>query len=72
MYFSRPEDDVVLKPLEGSTIIDGRKGEIPDEQEEVSSKEWGLRRALGRRGVGEWSKSEGTEGIRGMREVKVA
>lgn len=72
VYFARPEDEVILKPLQGSFVIDARKEEVPDEQEEISSKDWVLRRALGRRGVGEWSKSEGTEGVRGMRGVKVA
>lgn len=65
VYFSRPSDEVMLRPLEGSKVIDARKVEGKEEEGEVvSSKEWVLRRALGRRGVGDWGKSEGTEGER--------
>tara|TARA_R110002003_G_scaffold251_8_gene17808 strand:- start:795 stop:1448 length:654 start_codon:yes stop_codon:yes gene_type:complete len=53
VYFCRPEDDVVLKSL-----VQG--GE--DEDEEVTAKEWILRRALGRREKEGWEKSAGTEG----------
>jgi isopenicillin N synthase-like dioxygenase len=54
VYFCRPEDDVVLKSLvEG----DG------DGEEEVTAKEWILRRALGRRKVDGWEESGGTEGV---------
>jgi len=60
VYFARPEDEVRLKALAGSDVI----GEEQGEEEEISSKEWILRRALGRRGVGEWDKSEGTESVR--------
>lgn len=72
VHFARPEDEVILKPLEGSAIIDARKADVPDEQEVINSKDWVLRRAFGRRGVGDWDKSEGTEGMMGMRQVKVA
>ncbi|TKA71604.1 hypothetical protein B0A49_10173 [Cryomyces minteri] len=66
VYFARPEDDVVLKRLRGSRLVDekvaGAGGVAEEEEEEeVSSKEWILRRALGRRGVGAWEKSNGTE-----------
>lgn len=56
VYFCRPGDGVVLKSLVG--------GEGEDE-EEVTAKEWVLRRALGRRKAGGWEESLGTE--RGMR-----
>jgi isopenicillin N synthase-like dioxygenase len=52
VYFCRPEDDVVLRSLVGS-------GE--EESEQVTAKEWILRRALGRREKGGWEKSGGTE-----------
>lgn len=71
VYFNRPTDEVLLQPLEGSDIIDARKPE-GDADEVITSKEWVLRRALGRRGVGDFAKSEGTESsrmTRGMREV---
>jgi isopenicillin N synthase-like dioxygenase len=68
VYFCRPEDDVVLKRLEGSDMIpplaDG------EEEEEVKSKDWIIRRALGNRVVlhkdaasaaADWDKSLGTE-----------
>jgi isopenicillin N synthase-like dioxygenase len=53
VYFCRPEDDVVLKSL----VHGGEK-----EDEEVTAKEWILRRALGRREKEGWEKSAGTEG----------
>lgn len=68
VYFARPEDEVVLRALRGGKVVEeavskklgsGEKWE----EEEVSSKEWVLRRALGRRGVGSWEKSEGTEEV---------
>jgi isopenicillin N synthase-like dioxygenase len=52
VYFCRPEDDVVLRSLVES-------GE--EESEQVTAKEWILRRALGRREKGGWEKSGGTE-----------
>lgn len=57
VYFCRPADQVVLRSLVG--------GEGDGEEEEVTAKEWVLRRALGRRRVGGWEESLGTE--RGMR-----
>ncbi|KAF2398036.1 Clavaminate synthase-like protein [Trichodelitschia bisporula] len=63
VYFSRPGDEVVLRPLKESPVVRGRVGD-GEEEEEVSSKEWVLRRALGRRGVGRWEDSKGTEGER--------
>ena len=52
VYFCRPEDDVVLKSL----VEGGEEG-----GEQVTAKEWILRRALGRREKGGWEKSGGTE-----------
>jgi isopenicillin N synthase-like dioxygenase len=56
VYFCRPEDDVALKSL-----VDGEEKQV--EEEEVTAKEWILRRALGRRKVGGWEKSGGTEEV---------
>jgi isopenicillin N synthase-like dioxygenase len=67
VYFARPEDDVILKPLRGCAMIDKAlelKGEEAGEDNGITSKEWILRRALGRRGVGSWEKSTGTESAR--------
>ena len=63
VYFSRPEDEVLLKRLDGSDIISPLKeGEV---EEDVMSKEWVIRRALGIRVGGnvdpQWSASKGTE-----------
>jgi len=52
VYFCRPGDEVVLK----SCVEDGE-----EEEEEVTAKEWILRRALGRRKEGGWEASKGTE-----------
>ncbi|ETN42240.1 uncharacterized protein HMPREF1541_04181 [Cyphellophora europaea CBS 101466] len=47
VYFNRPEDDVMLKRLDGSDMIPPlAAGEI---EEEVNSKDWIIRRALGKR-----------------------
>jgi len=59
----RPEDAVILKRLEGGDVIPALKeGET---EEAVASKEWVLRRALGRRvggNVGDaWRGTEGTD-----------
>ena len=68
VYFCRPEDEVVLKRLEGSDLIpplaDG------EEEEEIKSKDWIIRRALGHRVrlgkdaasvAADWDKGLGTE-----------
>ena len=52
VYFCRPGDEVLLKGLVG----DGE-----GEGDGVTAREWILRRALGRREVGGWEKSGGTE-----------
>ncbi|KAK6415767.1 hypothetical protein LTR95_017547 [Oleoguttula sp. CCFEE 5521] len=65
VYFARPEDEVVLKRLEGSGVIDEKAKETGEEEgEEITAKEWILRRALGRRAGGDWKASAGTEGER--------
>ncbi|EER38322.1 oxidoreductase [Histoplasma capsulatum H143] len=53
VYFARPEDDVILKRLEGSdcipplTLRDETAAVV--EEEEIRSKDWIIRRALGNR-----------------------
>ncbi|KAL1967987.1 hypothetical protein VTN77DRAFT_2404 [Rasamsonia byssochlamydoides] len=47
VYFSRPEDSVLLKRLEGSSRIPPLPADVVEE--EVNSKDWIIRRALGRR-----------------------
>jgi hypothetical protein len=66
VYFSRPEDDVVLRALtESERIRRARDVYWGDgDEEEVTAKEWILRRALQRRVGGDYGKSEGTEGGR--------
>jgi isopenicillin N synthase-like dioxygenase len=66
VYFARPEDDVLLTVLRGSPLIDQalrkRVGHPGDAQEEaITSKEWILRRALGRRNGDKWEQTLGTE-----------
>ena len=66
VYFARPADEVILRAMDGSTLIDERKRQDPEklDEEEITSKEWILRRALGRRQGGDWSKAGGTESVR--------
>lgn len=67
VYFARPEDDVVLKALRESKMIQEaseKQGIKREDEEEVTAKDWILRRALGRRVGGDYEKSEGTEGGR--------
>ena len=63
VYFARPEDDVILKVLSGSELIDEKtRSKVNSrEEEEITSKEWIMRRVLGRRPGGDWNKSRGTE-----------
>ena len=70
VYFSRPEDEVILKVLEGSDMIDEkRKQQVEFAGEEpITSKEWILRRAIGKRVGGDWNKTLGTEGGRLSKE----
>ncbi|KAF2650473.1 Clavaminate synthase-like protein [Lophiostoma macrostomum CBS 122681] len=59
VYFSRPEDDVVLRSLvEGGQDEEGGSGVTG-----VTAKEWILRRALGRRKLDGWEGSGGTESV---------
>ena len=59
VYFQRPEDRVLLERLDGSggVIPELKDGEV---EEEISAREWTLRRALRIRGV-EGKDWEGTE-----------
>ena len=70
VYFARAEDEVLLRRLDdGDVIPELAEGAEPEEV--ISSREWVLRRALGKRVVkgeeglreGEWDKSLGTEGL---------
>ena len=71
VYFARPEDNVILRRLEGSDLIplmaEGQS------EEEINSKDWIIRRALGRRvDLGkdiDFDKSAGTEQM--SRRIKV-
>lgn len=61
-YFARPENDVLLRPLPGLKVPDSNQGS----EEEVTSKEWVLRRSYGRlldryQGQQTWGKTLGTE-----------
>ena len=64
VYFSRPEDDILLKALTESEVIRKAHEERGGKEEDVTAKEWILRRALQRRVGGDYEKSEGTEGGR--------
>ncbi|KAJ5541760.1 hypothetical protein N7494_006836 [Penicillium frequentans] len=70
VYFARPEDKVILRRLEGKLIPPLEGNEV---EEEVSSKEWIIRRALGPRvNLGrkvDLNKSAGTEEL--SRRIKV-
>ncbi|RDW70929.1 putative oxidoreductase, 2OG-Fe(II) oxygenase family [Aspergillus mulundensis] len=70
VYFSRPEDDVPLRRLEGSSRIPDLEDGVVEEA--IKSKDWIIRRALGRRvdvpGIG-YDKSAGTEML--SRRLKV-
>lgn len=68
VYFARPEDEVLLRRLEGSKLIPKLDGT----EEEINSKDWVLRRALGRRDdvkSVDFEKSVGTEMV--SRRVRV-
>jgi len=65
VYFARPEENVLLKALSESEMIAKQMQEDGiTEEESVTSKEWILRRALGRRGKGgnDFDQTKGTEG----------
>ncbi|KAI6828065.1 Clavaminate synthase-like protein [Hortaea werneckii] len=64
VYFARPEDDVVLKALEASEMVKTKRMDQRREgrdDEEITAKDWILRRALGRRVGGDYATSGGTE-----------
>lgn len=71
VYFSRPEDTVPLKRLEGSDLIPTLDDGVVEE--DINSKDWILRRALGRRrhlhGEIDFEKWAGTEQM--SRRIKV-
>ncbi|KAL5002039.1 hypothetical protein BDV10DRAFT_202936 [Aspergillus recurvatus] len=70
VYFSRPEDDVPLRRLDGSSRIPKLDEGLVEES--ISSKDWIIRRALGRRVDVpdiEYDKSAGTEML--SRRLKV-
>lgn len=57
VYFNRPQDDVILKVLGGSRMIDERKKEMGiGEEKDVTAKDWIMNRAFNR--------TLGTEGER--------
>lgn len=66
VYFSRPEDEVLLKPLEESKSVQAKLKENPILANEPIStaKDWILRRALGRRLGGNFAASTGTDAER--------
>lgn len=66
VYFARPEDDIVLKVLDESPLIQEKRKEKVEfkGEEEVTAKEWILRRALGKRQASDSETSGGTEGAR--------
>lgn len=71
VYFSRPEESVMLRRLEGSDLIPViEEGQV---EEEINSKDWIIRRALGRQAKFaasiDFEKSAGTEQI--SRRIKV-
>jgi len=63
VYFSRPEDDVLLTPLrnESDQIEEAARRLGLKDDEVLTSKEWVHRMALGRRGVGKWLPSGGSD-----------
>ncbi|RAL06155.1 putative oxidoreductase, 2OG-Fe(II) oxygenase family [Aspergillus ibericus CBS 121593] len=66
VYFARAEDDVPLRRLEGEGIPKEEKGK--GKEKVVSSKEWVLKRALGRRvDLGKGVDYDGTRGTEGGR-----
>ncbi|KAJ5402010.1 uncharacterized protein N7487_007906 [Penicillium crustosum] len=71
VYFARPEDSVMLHRLEGSDMIPAM--EDGQTEEEINSKDWIIRRALGRRvdrvNDIDFEKSAGTEQL--SRRIKV-
>ena len=66
VYFNRPEDDVVLKRLDGSDKIPPlAEGQV---EEEVNSKDWIIRRALGKRPAITGAKAYDWDAFKGSEE----
>lgn len=66
VYFNRPEDDVVLKRLDGSDRIPPlAEGQV---EEEVNSKDWIIRRALGKRPAITGAKAYDWDAFKGSEE----
>jgi isopenicillin N synthase-like dioxygenase len=68
VYFSRPEHDVTLRRLKGG-LVDEQIVSGEEAEEGVKSKDWLLRRAMGRKieffkGPESWENAKGTEGLR--------
>jgi isopenicillin N synthase-like dioxygenase len=65
VYFNRPENEVMLKRLDGSDIIPPLADD--EVEEEINSKDWIIRRALAHRvnlnknAAADWDKIKGTE-----------
>ena len=51
VYFARPEDDVILRRLEGSDVIPKPKESDAEEAEEMTSKDWVKLQAMRLRNV---------------------
>jgi isopenicillin N synthase-like dioxygenase len=67
LYFCRPNDDVVLRPVAGLQTARAAGGAEEEEAEEITSKQWILRRALGRRAnlpFVDWDAIGGTEPVK--------
>ena len=71
VYFARPEEDVMLRALtESAMVMQSLKAKGIEHEEEITSKDWILRRALGRRGGrGDYQRALGTEDYQD-REIK--
>ncbi|CAK4030353.1 1-aminocyclopropane-1-carboxylate oxidase [Lecanosticta acicola] len=62
VYFNRPGDEVLLRGLEGSAMIEEAKERQGDGEEEgITAKQWILNRAMGRRVGRDWKMGEGTD-----------
>ncbi|KAM0698127.1 hypothetical protein Q7P36_001591 [Cladosporium allicinum] len=62
VYFARPEDEVLLKALGESEMVREASESLGEEEEDVTAKEWILRRALGRRAGGIMGRARGRRG----------
>jgi isopenicillin N synthase-like dioxygenase len=67
VYFSRPEDEVLMQSLDGSRVIDEareRNGIDRGKEEEITAYDWILRRSMNKRAGGDYAASMGSEGDR--------